>query len=198
MRARQEGAILEVTGKDGEAGEDLLMSIHGKITRGCMREKRRRADHIPKSYPYLHVYPHLYSYPRNVTNLARQAPWRQRWCQSHPCRPVARPWFRCHSRGHPLRLGTSTNLCHIAPVAISPTAGQSRPLSFVSVLLLACPSPVIVTYVISCWLCLRILSPVHYICCLPLMKLTRPVPGSLHLLLARPFSCPLRLLFLID
>lgn len=30
-----------------------------------MREKRRRADHILKSPPYIHVYPHLYSYPRN-------------------------------------------------------------------------------------------------------------------------------------
>jgi len=30
-----------------------------------MREKRRRADHIPKSPPYIHVYPHLCSYPRN-------------------------------------------------------------------------------------------------------------------------------------
>jgi len=85
-----------------------------------------------------------------VTNLARQAPWRWRRCHSHPCRPVARPRFRCRSRGHPSRLGTSTDLRHIAPVAISPTAGRSRPLSFVSVMLLARPSPVIVTYVVSC------------------------------------------------
>jgi len=87
---------------------------------------------------------------RGVTNLAQQAPWRRRRCHSHPCRPVARPRFRCHSRGHPPRLGASTDLCHIAPVAISPTAGRSRPLSFVSVMLLARPSFVIVMYVVSC------------------------------------------------
>jgi len=87
---------------------------------------------------------------RGVTNLARQAPWRRCRRHSHPCRPVARPRFRCRSRGHPPRLGASTDLHHIAPVAISPTTGRSRPLSFVSVMLLARPSPVIVTYVISC------------------------------------------------
>jgi len=86
-----------------------------------------------------------------VTNLVRQAPWRRRRRHSHPCHPVARPRFRCRSHGHPPRLGASTDFCHIAPVvAISPTAGRSRPLSFVSVMLLARPSPVIVTYVVSC------------------------------------------------
>jgi len=85
----------------------------------------------------------------NVTNLVRQAPWCWRWCHSHPCRPVARPRYRCRSRSHPPRLGGLTNLRHIVPVAISPTTGQSRPLSFVSVMLLTRPSPVIITYVIS-------------------------------------------------
>jgi len=70
-------------------------------------------------------------------NLARQAPWRQHRCYSHPCHPVARPRFRCHSGGHPPYLGTSTDLRHITPVLISLTAGPSRPLSFVSVMLLA-------------------------------------------------------------
>jgi len=85
-----------------------------------------------------------------VKNLARQAPWRQCRCHSHPCRPVARPRFRCRSRGHPPRLGASTDLCHITLVAISPTAGRSRPLSFVSIILLARP--------FSCPL--RLLSPI--------------------------------------
>jgi len=85
-----------------------------------------------------------------VTNLVRQAPWRRRWCHSHPCRPVARSRFRCRSHGPPPRLGASTDLRHIAPVAISLTNGRSRPLSFVSIMLLACPSPVIVTYVVLC------------------------------------------------
>jgi len=83
-------------------------------------------------------------------NLERQAPWRRRRYHSDPCHPVASPRFRCHSRGHPPGLGASTDLRHITPVAISPTAGQSRPLSFVSVMLLVRPSPVIVMYVISC------------------------------------------------
>jgi len=85
-----------------------------------------------------------------VTNLARQAPrcWHQ--YHSHRCCPVTRPDFRSHSRGHPPRLGASTDLRHIAPVAISPTAGRSRPLCFVSVMLLARPSPIILTYVVSC------------------------------------------------
>jgi len=87
---------------------------------------------------------------RRVTNLAGKAPWRRRRYHSHPCRPVARPRFRCRSRGHPPRLGASTDLRHIAPVAISPTAGRSRPLSFVSVILLARP--------FSCPL--RLLSPI--------------------------------------
>jgi len=85
-----------------------------------------------------------------VKNLVQQASWHWCWCHSHPCRPVVRPRFRCRSRGHPPRLGASTDLRHIAPVAISPTAGRSRPLSFVSIMLLARPSPVIVTYVVSC------------------------------------------------
>jgi len=85
-----------------------------------------------------------------VTNLARQAPWRWCRCHSHPCHPVARPRFHCRSHGHPPRLGASTDLRHIAPVAISPTAGRSRPLYFVSVMLLVRPSPVIITYVVSC------------------------------------------------
>jgi len=85
-----------------------------------------------------------------VMNLARQAPWRWRQCHSHLCHPVAHPHFRCRSRGHPPCLGVSTDLRHIAPVVISPTAGQSCPLSFISVMLLACPSPVIITYVVSC------------------------------------------------
>jgi len=86
----------------------------------------------------------------SVTNLARQAPWHQRRCHSHPCRPVARPRFRCRSHGRPPRLGTSTDLRHIALVAISPTTGRSRPLSFISVMLLARP--------FSCPL--RLLSPI--------------------------------------
>jgi len=81
----------------------------------------------------------IYGGTRSVTNLARQAPWRRRRCHAHPCRPVACPRFRCRSRGHRLRLGASTNLRHIARVAISPTAGRSRPLSFVSVMLLTRP-----------------------------------------------------------
>jgi len=85
-----------------------------------------------------------------VTNLARQAPWHWRRCHSHPCRPVARPRFRCRSRGHPPRLGALTDLRHIAPVVISPMAGRYRPLSFVSVMLLVRP--------FSCPL--RLLSPI--------------------------------------
>ena len=85
-----------------------------------------------------------------VTNLARQAPWQRHRCHSHPCRIVAHPGFRYRSHGHPPRLGALTDLCHIAPVAISPSGGQSRPLSIVSVMLLVRPSPVIVTYFISC------------------------------------------------
>jgi len=86
----------------------------------------------------------------SVTNLARQAPWHQRWCHFHPCRPVARASFHCCSRRHPARLGATTDLRQIASVVISPTADQSRPLSFVSVMLLARPSSVIVMYVVSC------------------------------------------------
>jgi len=93
-----------------------------------------------------------------VMNLARQAPWHQCRGHSHPCCPVARPRFRRHSCGHPPCLGTSTDLRHIALVAISLTAGQSRPLSFVSVMLLVRP------------------SPVRYVCCLPLIELARPSP----------------------
>jgi len=93
-----------------------------------------------------------------VTNLARQARWRRHRCHSHPCHPAARPRFRCHSRSHPPCLCASTDLRHIAPVAISQTAGRSRPLSFVSSMLLARP------------------SPVRYVCCLPLIKLARPSP----------------------
>ena len=85
-----------------------------------------------------------------ITNLARQAPCRRRQCHSHPCHPVARPRFRCRSRGHPPRLGALTDLRHIGPVAISPTTGRSRPLSFVSIMLLARP--------FSCPL--RLLSPI--------------------------------------
>jgi len=72
-------------------------------------------------------------------NLTRQAPWRWRQCHSHPCRRVACPHFRCRSHGQAPRLGASTDLRHIALVVISPTAGRSRPLSFVSVMLLARP-----------------------------------------------------------
>jgi len=118
------------------------------------------------------TYRQLFLLAPSVTNLARQAPWHRRQCHSHPCLPVVRPRFRCRSRGHPSRLGASTDLRHIALVGIvSPTAGRSRPLSFVSVMLLAHPSPVIVTYVVSCLLCLRVFSPVLYVCCLPLIKL---------------------------
>jgi len=101
-------------------------------------------SHIVSVYPT-----HLMRY-LSVTNLARQAPWRRRRYHSHPSRPVARPRFRCCSHSHPPRVGASTDLHHIAPVAISLTAGRSRPLSFVSIMLLARPSPVIVTYVVSC------------------------------------------------
>jgi len=93
-----------------------------------------------------------------VVNLARQAPWHRCWCHSRPCHRVARSRFHCCSCGYPLHLGTLTDLSHIAPVAISPTAGQSRPLSFVSSMLLARP------------------SPVCYVCCLPLIELACPSP----------------------
>jgi len=82
-------------------------------------------------------------------NLGRQAPWRRRRCHSHPCGPVARPRFRCHSRGHPPRLGVTPDLRNFALVAISPTAGRSRPLSFFAVMFLVRP--------FSCPL--RLLSP---------------------------------------
>ena len=107
-----------------------------------------------------------------VTNLAQQAPWHRCQCHSHPCLPVVRPCFHCCNRGYPPGLDASTDLRHITPVAIvSPTTGRSRPLSFVSVMLLAHSSPVIVTNVISCLLYLCVLSPVRYVCCLTLIKL---------------------------
>ena len=55
-----------------------------------------------------------------VTNLAQQDRKRHGRGHRHPCRPVAGPHHRCRSPGHPPRLGASTELRHIAPVAIFP------------------------------------------------------------------------------
>ena len=75
-----------------------------------------------------------------VTNLVRQARKpRGRGCR-HPSRPVAGLHHHCRSHGHPPCLGASTDLRHIAPVAIFPAAGRSRPLSFVSSMLPTRPS----------------------------------------------------------
>ena len=66
------------------------------------------------------VAPNAVRRPEAVTNLAWQARKRRgRGCR-HPCRPVAGPHNRYRSHGHPPRLGASTDLCHIVPVAIFP------------------------------------------------------------------------------
>jgi len=83
-----------------------------------LREFHRQNPDAPRDYRLTNA--------KAVMNLAQQAPWHRRRCHAHPCRPVARPRFRCRSRGHHPCLGASTNLCHIAPVAISPVTNLTR------------------------------------------------------------------------
>jgi len=56
----------------------------------------------------------------SVRNLTRQAHKRRSRGRRHPCCPVAGPHHRCRINGHPPCLGASTDLHHIAPVAIFP------------------------------------------------------------------------------
>jgi len=85
----------------------------------------------------------------SVTNLARQARQRRCPCRRHPCCPVACPHHCSRSHDHPPYLGASTDLPHIARVAISllPTDRRLVYVSSHCLRYIACASLSFLTYV---------------------------------------------------
>ena len=85
---------------------------------------------------------------------------------SPPPQPRSSSALRHFDRSPPYRAGSDIVPTHRPPAGLGP-------FSFVSVIGLARSSPM---YAVSCLLCLRVFSPVRYVCCLPLIELARPSP----------------------